>query len=109
MENQDRKLWEKLSKTSKLAGRKVAYGAACLWYVAMDPKTPRHVRIAALGPLAYLVNPLDAIPDFTPVVGFSDDATVIAGALLLLALRIRPEHKGQARALVSEWFGPEKA
>jgi uncharacterized membrane protein YkvA (DUF1232 family) len=107
MSSKEQKLWEKLAQTGKKAGRKIAFGAACLWYVAIDPKTPPHIKATALGPLAYLVNPLDAIPDLTPVVGFSDDAAVIAGALALLAVRIRAHHKNKARELIEEWFGPE--
>ncbi len=30
------------------------------------------------GAIVYLVSPIDAIPDFIPVLGFTDDATVIA-------------------------------
>lgn len=34
--------------------------------------------MALLGALAYLVMPLDAIPDMTPVLGYVDDASVLA-------------------------------
>lgn len=105
MKEKNRKLFERLALTAAKAGRKIAYGAACLWYVAMDPETPAHIKATALGPLAYLVNPFDAIPDMTPLVGFSDDAAVIAGAVALLAVRIRARHKAQAKALVAEWLG----
>ena len=37
--------------------------------------------IAALAALIYFVSPIDAIPDFIPVVGYLDDVTVIAVAL----------------------------
>ena len=105
MKDKNQKLFEKLAKTVQSAGRKIAYGAACLWYGARDPETPGHIKATALGPLLYLVNPIDAIPDITPFVGFTDDATVIAGAVALLAMRIRARHKSQAKALVAEWLG----
>jgi len=41
--------------------------------------------------------PLDAIPDVLPVLGFTDDAAVLATAIKLVASSIRPEHKEAAR------------
>ena len=34
-----------------------------------------------IGAIAYLLDPLDVIPDFIPIIGFTDDATVIALAI----------------------------
>ena len=35
--------------------------------------------------MLYLISPLDVIPDFIPVVGYADDAAVIAWVLTSLA------------------------
>ncbi len=40
--------------------------------------------IAAMGAIVYFVVPTDAIPDFIPVVGYMDDATVVAAVLLAI-------------------------
>jgi uncharacterized membrane protein YkvA (DUF1232 family) len=37
-----------------------------------------------IGALVYFVSPIDAIPDLTPVVGYIDDAAVIAAAVARL-------------------------
>ena len=41
--------------------------------------------------------PVDAIPDVLPVIGFTDDAAVLAVAIKLVAGAIRPEHRAAAR------------
>ena len=49
--------------------------------------------------LAYLAMPLDLVPDFIPVIGYADDAIVIA-----LTLRSVVRHAG-AEALERHWSG----
>lgn len=43
--------------------------------------TPWSVIAALLGALVYVFSPLDLIPDFIPVAGFLDDASVFAAGL----------------------------
>ena len=67
------------------------------YYCAFDRETPRHVQAALLGALAYFVLPFDIIPDMLPVLGYTDDAAVLATALKLVASHIRPEHRQAAK------------
>jgi uncharacterized membrane protein YkvA (DUF1232 family) len=67
------------------------------YYCAFDRDTPLQVKAALLGALAYFVLPFDAIPDFLPVIGFADDAAVLATALRLVASHMRPAHREAAR------------
>ena len=71
------------------------------YYCAFDRHTPHHVRAALLGALAYFVLPADVIPDVLPVLGFTDDAAVLASALKLVLNHIQPEHRDAARATLS--------
>ena len=50
-----------------------------------------------IGAIAYFVLPTDAIPDFLPVIGFTDDAAVLAAAIKLVADHIGPLHRAAAR------------
>jgi len=59
------------------------------------------VKAALLGALAYFVLPIDLIPDILPVLGYADDAAVLATALRLVASHIRPEHREAARQALS--------
>ena len=46
--------------------------------LAADPDTPRGLRIRLALLLAYLALPFDLIPDFVPVLGYADDAIIVA-------------------------------
>jgi uncharacterized membrane protein YkvA (DUF1232 family) len=64
-----------------------------------DPTVPRGVRVALVALLAYLVSPIDLVPDVIPVVGYLDDAVVVA-----LVLRFVTRRAG-ADALTRHWPG----
>jgi uncharacterized membrane protein YkvA (DUF1232 family) len=68
------------------------------YYCAFDRTTPLQVKATLLGAIAYFVLPIDAIPDVMPVLGFTDDAAVLAAAIKLVAGSIRPEHRDAARS-----------
>jgi uncharacterized membrane protein YkvA (DUF1232 family) len=68
------------------------------YYCAFDKQTPRHVQATLLGALAYFILPFDFIPDMMPILGFTDDAAVLATAIRLVASHITPEHRDAARA-----------
>lgn len=87
--------WRKLLK---VAGRvPFAEEAAAAWFCARDPETPTRVRAMLLAALAYFVTPVDLIPDFVAVFGFTDDATVLMAALGLVSSYMKPRHRKAAR------------
>jgi uncharacterized membrane protein YkvA (DUF1232 family) len=49
--------------------------------LATDPTVPRGTRARLWLLLAYLVMPFDLVPDFIPVLGYADDAIIVAIAL----------------------------
>ena len=77
------------------------------YYCAFDLQTPRHVQAALLGAIAYFILPFDFIPDMLPVLGFTDDAAVLATAIRLVAAHITPEHREAARARLRRMAEPE--
>ena len=78
------------------------------YYCAFDRETPRHVQVALLGAIAYFILPFDFIPDVLPVLGFTDDAAVLATAIRMVASHITPEHREAARAALKRGV-PENA
>ena len=67
--------------------------------LAADPTLPRGVRIRLVLLTAYLVSPFDLVPDFIPLIGFADDAVVVALALRSVVRRAGPH------ALERHWTG----
>jgi uncharacterized membrane protein YkvA (DUF1232 family) len=64
-----------------------------------DPTLPRGVRIRLTLLLVYLALPIDLVPDFIPVVGYADDAVVVAIALRSVA------RKAGVEAIDRHWPG----
>ena len=58
-----------------------------------------------IGALAYFVLPTDVIPDVLPVIGYTDDAAVLAAAIKLVASHITPEHREAARRMLARMRG----
>ena len=67
--------------------------------LAADGTLPRGVRIRLGLLIGYLLFPLDLVPDFIPVVGYADDAVIVAIALRSVAKIAGPE------ALDRHWPG----
>ena len=67
------------------------------YYCAFDRQTPAHVKAALVGAIAYFVLPADLIPELLPVIGYTDDAAMLAAAIRLVAAHITPDHREAAR------------
>jgi uncharacterized membrane protein YkvA (DUF1232 family) len=46
--------------------------------VAKDPRVPRGTKVKVAAALAYLVSPIDLVPDFIPGLGHLDDLAIVA-------------------------------
>lgn len=59
--------------------------------LASDRSLPRGVRVRLWLLLAYLLSPIDLVPDFVPVIGWADDVIVISVALRSVVKRAGPQ------------------
>jgi uncharacterized membrane protein YkvA (DUF1232 family) len=62
------------------------------------------VRALVLAALAYLINPLDALPDALVGIGLTDDLAVLALALERVSRYVTPAVRERARELTPEWL-----
>jgi uncharacterized membrane protein YkvA (DUF1232 family) len=67
---------------------------------ATDDGTPARVKLTLLGALAYFVMPFDAVPDFLPLMGFTDDAAVLAAAIATVGAHMTDFHRARAREIL---------
>jgi len=86
------------SKVKRFAERlPFAEDLVAAYYCAFDRQTPVQVKVTLLAALAYFVLPFDFVPDFLPMIGFADDAAVLATAIRMVATHITPDHREAAR------------
>jgi uncharacterized membrane protein YkvA (DUF1232 family) len=90
-----RQLWRKIK--SEVANISYVEDALTAHYCAFDRQTPFYVKAALAGAVVYFLVPDDLIPDSIPVLGYADDAAVLAAAMKIFASHIRPEHREAAR------------
>ena len=67
--------------------------------LARDRTLPRGVRLRLGLLLLYLASPIDLVPDFLPVIGYADDALIVAIALRAVVRQVGPQ------ALDRHWPG----
>jgi uncharacterized membrane protein YkvA (DUF1232 family) len=63
--------------------------------LARDASLPRGLRTRLWLLLAYLVTPIDLVPDFIPVIGYADDAIIIVATLRSVVRRAGAEPIGR--------------
>jgi uncharacterized membrane protein YkvA (DUF1232 family) len=100
-----RRFWVKLKQV--VAKLPFAEDLLAAYYCAFDRETPRHVQMALLGAIAYFILPFDFVPDMLPVLGFTDDAAVLATAIRMVATHITSEHREAARAALKRGIDGE--
>jgi uncharacterized membrane protein YkvA (DUF1232 family) len=93
-----RGFWPKIRKVA--AHVPFAADALAIWYCARDDDTPSAAKGMMLAALAYFVLPTDAIPDFIPFIGYTDDAAVFAALLRVVSRHLKPRHREAARAAI---------
>ncbi|MCB0641234.1 MAG: DUF1232 domain-containing protein, partial [Phaeodactylibacter sp.] len=77
--------WEKVRRYAQQAGLKTVYTALLLFYAFKRKDTPAWAKNIILGTLGYFLAPIDAIPDLTPILGYTDDIGVLSFGLVTIA------------------------
>ncbi len=103
----DEKFWDKIKKYGKQAGKQTMYYSFLLFYTAKSPTVPKSSKMIVVGALSYLIFPVDLIPDFIPVVGLVDDASVIAAAVFKIIQHIDDDVENKAKQKLVSIFGKD--
>ena len=98
-----RDFWRKLKRLA--AGLPFAEDLLAAHYCAFDRETPLQVKAVLLAAIAYFVLPTDFIPDYIPLIGYTDDAAVLAAAIKLVTSHITPTHRQAAQRTLAQLRG----
>lgn len=99
---------EKISRIAKRAGSKLVYVALVLFYTLQSKEVSLKDKAIIVGALGYLISPLDVIPDAIPIVGLSEDLTVLMYVINKIWADVPDDVKTKARTKLSEWFDEDE-
>ena len=103
-------LIDKLKKNTIKAGQKFVYTVLLLYYTLQKDNVPLKAKAVIIGALGYFIAPFDAITDFFPMIGYTDDFGALLMALATVSMYIDDEVKNKAKAQITLWFGePNKS
>jgi uncharacterized membrane protein YkvA (DUF1232 family) len=88
-------------KNIKNASVQLVYSVLLMLYAYQSENTPPWAKRIILGALAYLLAPIDSIPDLTPFLGLTDALGVISFGLVTIACYINDEVRSKARLKLS--------
>src|SRR5665811_215757 len=76
--------WMKLKGFAGKAGISVVYMALLLYYMLIDEAVDIKSKLTIVAGLGYFIFPFDLIPDVLPVIGFTDDLSVLTITLSIV-------------------------
>jgi uncharacterized membrane protein YkvA (DUF1232 family) len=101
----ENRLLKKIQKFAKHAGLKVVYSVLLMYYAYRRSDTPYWAKRIIIGVLGYFIMPFDALPDLTPIIGYTDDLGVLSFGLVAIAAYVNDDVRIKARLKLQDWFG----
>ena len=99
---------DKVARIAKRAGAKLVYAALILYYTLQSDKVSTTDKALIVGALGYMISPLDAVPDAIPIIGLTDDLTVLVFVLKKVWGNVEDEIKDKARQRLTKWFDEDE-
>lgn len=103
-EYNEKSFFDKLKKVLKVVGVKGVYMLLLLYNTLQRKDIPPKEKSIIIGALGYFILPLDALPDITPIVGYSDDIFALGMAILKVMPYIDNEMKEKSKEQIKKWF-----
>ena len=99
---------DKVARVAKRAGAKLVYAALIRYYTLQSDKVSTTDKALIVGALGYMISPLDAVPDAIPIIGLTDDLTVLVFVLKKVWGNVEDEIKDKARQRLTKWFDEDE-
>lgn len=96
--------WSKAKSQFKHVGEQGIKNALILFYASQSKNLSTKHKAILYGALGYLITLIDAVPDLTPLFGYTDDLTVLSAAVYALIDVIDEEIKNKAEATYNKLF-----
>lgn len=103
-EYNEKSFFDKLKKILKVVGVKGVYMLLLLYNTLQRKGIPPKEKSIIIGALGYFILPLDALPDITPIIGYSDDIFALGMAILKVMPYIDDKMKEKSREQIIKWF-----
>ena len=104
----DGKFWDKIKEVAKKIGLKTTSYALILYYVLQKKEVPFKDKMLITGCLGYFILPIDLIPDFIPIAGYTDDVAGMIFAIRKCMDYVDDEIKQNVSNKLVSWFDVEK-
>ena len=96
----DQSFWQKIHSLSGTGGCDLLRKVFTLYALIKAPTTSIGLKVILIGALGYFIAPLDVVPDLIPLLGYSDDLSLIGLVLSNLSSSITPAIEQE----VNEWL-----
>ena len=98
----ENKFWDKVKGIAKKTGETVLRPVLTLYYILVGGNVSIKNKAYIIGALGYFILPIDIIPDFLTVVGYTDDLAIIFLLLKQLQECNTPEIQEKVEAKINE-------
>ena len=99
------KVMRLINRRFQAAGQQTIYAILLLVNTFKRRTTPLFAKRIIIGILGYFIAPIDAIPDLTPIIGFTDDLGVVFFSVVTIASYITDDIRIESRQQVKRLFG----
>ena len=94
----DNDLLDKIKNVAGKAGKEVIKYVLTLYYVLKSDNVPLRYKAEIIGALGYFILPVDLVPDFIPIAGYSDDLTALIWVYKRIKDSITPDIENKVNA-----------
>ena len=101
----DISFWNKVLSMAKKAGLKLIYIALLLYYTLQSRNVSTKDKAIIYGALGYFILPIDIIPDYIPIIGYTDDMSILIYAYNRIKSNIDDNIREKAKHKLNSIFG----